>query len=151
MPFILVLIKMYVVGEFIKLFPLSLCLLWGGYICYPFFSELQWISSLLLLRAILISYVGMGAVTSFTAFWTRQILHMKQIWVMKETVTVCIKMSELVYNIFEGLAFQNKHCIYNASFSSRTNECVFKVSCRNTFWVFKYHLKRLCCFKKKKS
>lgn len=75
LPFILVLIEMYVVGRSVKLFPLSLCLQWGGHVCYSFFSELQRIPSLLLLRAILISCVGMGAVNSFTvtAFWTRQI------------------------------------------------------------------------------
>lgn len=51
---------------------------------------------------------------------------------MRETVTLCREMSELVYNMFEGLPFQNKHHIRNASFSSRTNACVFFKICAET-------------------
>lgn len=60
---------------------------------------------------------------------------------------LCKDLSELVYNMFEGLPFQNKHHTCNVSFSSRTNECVL---CRIAVWVFRCHLKRVCCWRKKK-
>lgn len=128
MPFIVVLMQIYVVGESVKLFPLSSYLQWGGHVYYSYFPELHKYHVCCFLELYWSAVLGMGTFNSFTvtAFWPRQILLIFVSYSnkgMREAVTVCTRRC-LSFLMLEVLSFQNKHHVCNASCSSSTNECV---------------------------